>query len=233
MKVSERGDVSFGLVVVVIAHEILDGVFGEEPLELAVELGGERLVGREDDRRALGGLDHLGGGEGLARAGGAEQHLVLLARGDALDELGDGGRLVSGGLEMRMQHEASAAFELGAAARIRHRVVQDGHVIGVDCCACGQGLRSGPLTLSGRAPGSRPEAAGRGQMIRESSARSRSSRIPESRKRRRCRVRGAESGHVVLKARLALRKRECLALRGGRPARLTGRNAAWIRQWSP
>ena len=138
-------DVSFGLVVVVIAHEILDGVLGEEALELTVELGRERLVGCEDDRRALGGLDHLGGGEGLAGAGGAEQHLVLLAGCDTLDQFGDGCRLVSGGLEMRMQHEASAAFELGAAARVRHRIVQDGHVIGSVVVHAGRASGADPL----------------------------------------------------------------------------------------
>ena len=72
-------DVGLGLVVVVVGDEILDRVVGEEDLELAVELGGERLVGREDQRRALRRLDHLGHGEGLARAGDAEQHLVALA----------------------------------------------------------------------------------------------------------------------------------------------------------
>ena len=47
-------DVGLGLVVVVVGDEVLDRVVGEEALELAVELGGERLVGREDERGALG-----------------------------------------------------------------------------------------------------------------------------------------------------------------------------------
>ena len=34
------GDVGFGLVVVVVADEIFDGVFGEEGFELVVELRG-------------------------------------------------------------------------------------------------------------------------------------------------------------------------------------------------
>ena len=72
-------DVGLGLVIVVVGDEILDRVVGEEALELAIELRGQRLVGREDQRRALGRLDHLGHGEGLARAGDAEQHLVALS----------------------------------------------------------------------------------------------------------------------------------------------------------
>ena len=76
-------DVGFRLVVVVIGDEILDRVVGKEAPELAIELRRQRLVGREDEGRALRRLDHLGHGEGLARAGDAEQHLaavVALAR---------------------------------------------------------------------------------------------------------------------------------------------------------
>jgi hypothetical protein len=60
---------------------------GKKFLELAVELGGQRLVGRQDQRRALGLLDHLGHGEGLARAGDAEQHLVALGLGGRFPRL--------------------------------------------------------------------------------------------------------------------------------------------------
>ena len=79
-------DIGFGLVIVVIGHEIFDGIVGKEALELAVELRGERLVGRQDQRRALGLFDHLRHRERLARAGDAEQHLVALVRGNALDQ---------------------------------------------------------------------------------------------------------------------------------------------------
>jgi len=41
------------LVVVVVRHEILDGVVREELAHFAVELGRERLVVREDQRRPL------------------------------------------------------------------------------------------------------------------------------------------------------------------------------------
>ena len=85
-------DVGLGLVVVVIADEILDRVVGEEALELAIELGGERLVRRQNQRRALRRLDHLGHGVGLARAGDAEQHLHAVVAVDALDQFGDRGR---------------------------------------------------------------------------------------------------------------------------------------------
>ena len=107
-------DVGLGLVVVVVGDEVLDRVVGEEALELAIELGGEGLVGREDQRGALGARDDLRGGEGLARAGDAEQDLVGLAVVDALDELGDGGGLVAGGVVVGGEAEGDAASALFA-----------------------------------------------------------------------------------------------------------------------
>ena len=92
------GDVGFGLVVVVVGDEVLDGVGGEEGFELVVELGGEGLVVREDEGGALDLLDDLGHGEGFAGAGDAEQDLILLAGGEAGDEFGDGAGLVALGL---------------------------------------------------------------------------------------------------------------------------------------
>ena len=103
-------DIGFRLVVVVIANEILDRVVGEEALELAVELGGERLVRREHQRRALRRLDHLGHGEGLAGAGDAEQHLRAVVALGALDQIADRGRLVALGLKLGLQHDPDAAF---------------------------------------------------------------------------------------------------------------------------
>ena len=92
-------DVGLGLVVVVVADEIVDGVVREELLELAVELGGQGLVVRHDQRGPLLGLDDVGHGERLARAGHAHEHLVLRCRAEPVDEGVDGLRLIAGGLE--------------------------------------------------------------------------------------------------------------------------------------
>ena len=72
-------DIGLGLVIIVIRDEILDRVLREEALHLAVELRGQGLVRRENDRRAPGALDDMRHRKGLARAGDAEQHLVALA----------------------------------------------------------------------------------------------------------------------------------------------------------
>ena len=98
--------VSFRLVVVVVAHEVLDGVPGEEALELVVELGSQGLVVREHERRALRRLDHLGHGVRLPRPRDAQQDLVGLAVLQALDELGDGRRLVAARRVVGCQMEA-------------------------------------------------------------------------------------------------------------------------------
>ena len=89
------GDVGLGLVVVVVGDEVLDGVVGEEGLELVVELGGEGLVVGKDEGGTVELLDDLGHGEGLAGAGDAEQHLILLACVDAGDQFADGAGLIA------------------------------------------------------------------------------------------------------------------------------------------
>ncbi len=70
------GNVGFGLVVVVITYKIFDRIAGKELLELVVKLGGQGFIVRQDQRRAVGLLNDLGHGEGLARPGHAQQHLV-------------------------------------------------------------------------------------------------------------------------------------------------------------
>ena len=104
-------DVRLGLVVVVVGDEVLDGVLGEELLELGAELRGERLVRREDERRALLALDDVRHRERLAGAGDAEQRLVLLLLLEAFDELVDGVRLVAGHLVVGGEAEGGVSRE--------------------------------------------------------------------------------------------------------------------------
>ena len=92
-------DVRLGLVVIVVADEVVDGVVREELLELGVELGGQRLVVRHDQRGPLHVLDDVGHGEGFARAGHAHQHLMLFAAAQPFGQRLDGLRLIAGGLE--------------------------------------------------------------------------------------------------------------------------------------
>ncbi len=114
-------DVGLGLVVVVIRDEIFHRVVGKERLELAVELRRQRLVGGENQRGPLRRLDHLGHGEGLARAGDAEQHLGALVLAHALDQLRDRLRLVALGLELGLYDQPPAALGfLRPLGAVRH-----------------------------------------------------------------------------------------------------------------
>src|SRR5579884_796305 len=74
-------DVGFGLVVVVVGDEELDGVLREELAELGAELGGQRLVVGDDQRGPLYLLDDLGNGIGVMHKDAAaprQEGLVLL-----------------------------------------------------------------------------------------------------------------------------------------------------------
>ena len=109
-------EVGLGLVVVVVADEILHAVVREEVFELAVELRRERLVVAQDQRRAVHLGDHVGHGEGLSGAGNAEQGLGRNAVLEALHELFDGFGLVAGGLEFGDEFEGHWT-DLGGAVR--------------------------------------------------------------------------------------------------------------------
>ena len=89
-------NIGLGLVIVVIGDKIFDRIVGEQRLHLAIELRCQRLVRCEDQRRPLDCRDHMCCGEGLARSGHAEQHLVTLALLNAGNQLGDRSRLVTG-----------------------------------------------------------------------------------------------------------------------------------------
>jgi hypothetical protein len=85
-----RRNVRFGLVIVVVADEIVDRVVREQVAHLAVELRGERLVRRDDQRGQLQALDHVRHRERLAAARDPEQRLVALAAIEPADQRLDG-----------------------------------------------------------------------------------------------------------------------------------------------
>ena len=100
------GHVGFGLVVVVVADEVLDGVLRKEAPELLIQLGGERLVVRHHQRRAVHLRDGLRHRERLAGAGDAQQHLMRVAPVQPFDELGDSANLVALDLEVGDERES-------------------------------------------------------------------------------------------------------------------------------
>ena len=94
-----RGDVRLGLVVVVIGDEVLHPVAGEELLELGGQLGGQRLVGLDDQGGPLDRLDGPGDGGRLARSGDAQQRLVPVPPLQTTDQPGDRLGLIAGRAE--------------------------------------------------------------------------------------------------------------------------------------
>ena len=115
------GYVGFRLVIVVIRYEVFDRVVGEEALELVVKLGGQSLVVGQDQRRAIEPLDDLGHGEGLARAGHPQQHLVLFTVRQAAAERLDGRALVALRLVIAVQFEIHILFWYPAVGPSPHR----------------------------------------------------------------------------------------------------------------
>ena len=105
--VVRAGNVCLRLVVVVVAHEVVDGVVWEEALQFTVELSCERLVVGYDEGGSLKLLDHIGHGEGLARARDPHEALMFDPGPVALDKRLDRRGLVAAGLEVRPN------FELG------------------------------------------------------------------------------------------------------------------------
>jgi hypothetical protein len=101
-------DVCLRLVVVVVGDEVLDRVLGEECPELVAQLGRERLVVGDHERRPLHSLDHAGHRHRLAGARCAEQRLEALALahalGEGLDRLGLVGRRREHRVELEVGH---------------------------------------------------------------------------------------------------------------------------------
>ena len=117
-----RGDISLRLVVVVVADEVLDRVVGEEAPKLLVELGGERLVVRHDERRPVHRLDHPGNGIGLPGTRHSQEHLVRITTVEPLGELLDGSLLISARHEGTHHPKAPVGLRRGESGpRVRGR----------------------------------------------------------------------------------------------------------------
>ena len=93
-------NVRLGLVVVVVADEVLHRIVGKEAAELLVELSRERLVVHHDQRRPVHTGDGVRHGERLAGPGDAEQDLVPISALEPFCQLANRARLVAGELEI-------------------------------------------------------------------------------------------------------------------------------------
>jgi len=99
------GHIGFGLVVVVVADEKVDGVVGEKRAELLAQLRRKRLVVRDDERRALHSGDDRRHREGLARARCPQKRLEPIPALETFHQLRDGLGLVAARFERRAESE--------------------------------------------------------------------------------------------------------------------------------
>ena len=90
-----RGDISLGLIVVVVGYVVLDGVVGEEAFKLVVQLCGECLIVAQNEGGAVNLLNDVCHCKGLSRARYAQQCLCTGAVFYSLDKLCDGIGLVA------------------------------------------------------------------------------------------------------------------------------------------
>ena len=95
-----RRHIRFGLIIIVIRDEILDGVFRKKAAKLRVKLRRQRFVVGENHRRAILARDDLRHREGFSRSGHAEQSLALHSFFDSGQQAGDGLRLIAGRSEI-------------------------------------------------------------------------------------------------------------------------------------
>ena len=105
-------EIRLGLVVVEVADEVFDRVLREELAELGVQLGGQRLVVGQHQRRPVHLGDDRSQTERLARPGRSEQDLMMQSRVEPVDELLDRQRLVTGGFERSDELQVSHATNL-------------------------------------------------------------------------------------------------------------------------
>jgi hypothetical protein len=88
------------LIVIEIANEIFDGVVWEELAELAVKLGCQRFVVRNDQRWFVQGGNNICRCKRFSRSGNAEQRLVPVPCLHRPHELVDGVLLIAARLEL-------------------------------------------------------------------------------------------------------------------------------------
>jgi hypothetical protein len=100
------GNISFGLIIVVITDEEFDSILRKELFELAIKLGGQSLIMRDDQRGFLDPLNHIGHGEGLSGTGHTQKDLVLGPFQNILTQYSNGLRLIALGFKFGDEFKA-------------------------------------------------------------------------------------------------------------------------------
>jgi len=104
-------NVGLWLIVVVVRNKILDGILREKLTHLAIKLGGQRFVRRENDGRSLYFLDDAGDRERLAGSRNTEQRLSCKAVIQTFNQSGNRLRLIAGRIEFGHQRQTIAFID--------------------------------------------------------------------------------------------------------------------------
>jgi hypothetical protein len=72
-----RRNIRFGYVVVVVAHEIMDGVLGKKLFELSVKLGGKGFIMGYNQGRASYISNYVSDCKCFSASGNSKEHLIL------------------------------------------------------------------------------------------------------------------------------------------------------------
>lgn len=98
-------DICLWLVVVIVAHEVVDGVLWKKFLEFLGKLGGKRFIMSKYESWSLKLLDNICHGKSLSGSSHTEECLKIISRLDRINELFYGFALVSGRGVRRVEFE--------------------------------------------------------------------------------------------------------------------------------
>ena len=104
------GNISFGLIVIVVGNEIFNMVFGKELFHFRIKLGCQNFVRCHNQGRTFALFNDFGHGKGFAAAGNAEQNLIFFAVGYAFAEFLNRLRLVACGSKRTFDFEIATHF---------------------------------------------------------------------------------------------------------------------------
>ena len=82
-------DVGLGLIIIVVADEVLDVILRKKALKFAIKLCCERFIMRHYERGNSEALDDICHSKSFARAGNSEEGLVFVAALKACDDAFD------------------------------------------------------------------------------------------------------------------------------------------------
>ena len=99
------GDVGLRLVVIVVRNKVLYGIVRKECFKFSIQLGGQRFVVTQDERRTLQTLDYVGHRKGFSGTRNAQKCHIMNALAQCVTQCVNGFGLVAGRLIIGLEPE--------------------------------------------------------------------------------------------------------------------------------